>query len=244
MSFQIRKRPNSWGVSNQQADTSVLLIQKTYNMRKLSAISYLLFMSLLFSCSDNFEALNNDELNIDRFPQKWTLVKMSGQTPYSEETGNDMKWQEYYMLHEDQTFVKFREEMRSTATGTGVYSYQNLSDGMYLILTYEVENAIIGSCTADLKERSFMNSNSTLKSTWQACDGPGLEYKLVAAGCYSPLQNLDIAHEEGAVGCNCDHQVDEDICVQDSFGHNIGLICREGKWAAVNDGPCMLELGG
>ena len=56
--------------------------------------------------------------------------------------------------------------------------------------------------------------------------------------CFSPTQNLINAYDEGFVGCDCDSENDIDICVQDSNGRNVALICSENKWAAVEDGPC------
>jgi len=48
---------------------------------------------------------------------------------------------------------------------------------MYLELTYENDSEIIGSCYGNLKEELYFKANNSLSSTWQNCDGPGLEYK-------------------------------------------------------------------
>lgn len=57
--------------------------------------------------------------------------------------------------------------------------------------------------------------------------------------CYSPYQNLEAAYLAGAIGCSCTDNVDNDTCVKDNNGKLVALICREGEWIAVEDGPCM-----
>ena len=52
--------------------------------------------------------------------------------------------------------------------------------------------------------------------------------------CFSPTQNIDIAYKEGSIGCSCDKNVDEDICVDGA-----ALMCKVDRWVAVEDGPCM-----
>ena len=51
--------------------------------------------------------------------------------------------------------------------------------------------------------------------------------------CFSPTQNVDKAYDEDAVGCPCDEEVAEDVCVDGA-----ALTCEEGAWTAVVDGPC------
>jgi hypothetical protein len=51
--------------------------------------------------------------------------------------------------------------------------------------------------------------------------------------CYSPTQNTDTAYDPGAQGCPCDDGA-EDVCVM-----NVALICEQGYWQAVEDGPCQ-----
>jgi hypothetical protein len=56
---------------------------------------------------------------------------------------------------------------------------------------------------------------------------------LAVPGCYSPTMNLATAYEPSAKGCACDADQDADICVK-----NVALICENGTWQAVEDGPC------
>ncbi len=58
--------------------------------------------------------------------------------------------------------------------------------------------------------------------------------------CYSPTQNLTRAYEDGAVGCACTEGEDEGVCVSEAPGSNrkVALVCSQGRWQAVEDGPC------
>jgi hypothetical protein len=60
-----------------------------------------------------------------------------------------------------------------------------------------------------------------------------------SGSCFSPTQNLEQAYDMGAVGCPCS-ALDEDVCVSDSNNRDVALICDEGVWQAVQDGPCMI----
>ena len=60
-----------------------------------------------------------------------------------------------------------------------------------------------------------------------------------SSSCYSPFKNLEIAYLEGAEGCLCNEQNGNDTCVEDDNGNMVALICEEGVWVAVEDGPCM-----
>jgi len=57
------------------------------------------------------------------------------------------------------------------------------------------------------------------------------------AECYSPNQNLGIAYDPGAQGCPCEES-DMDQCIS-----GVALICEQGSWRAVEDGPCMPQSG-
>jgi hypothetical protein len=57
-------------------------------------------------------------------------------------------------------------------------------------------------------------------------------------GCFAPGKNLDRAYEAGAVGCSCDSGDDGAVCVKDSEGRSVALMCESDRWIAVEDGPC------
>jgi hypothetical protein len=56
--------------------------------------------------------------------------------------------------------------------------------------------------------------------------------------CFAPNRNLDMAYTRDAVGCACRPEVDKDVCVPDSTGRLVALICKQGRWISVEDGPC------
>jgi len=121
----------------------------------------------------------NQDINLVAYPQKWQLVKMSGQMRGSETTGENMLWQEYYVLNSDGTFIKMRKQKNKVTAAKGKYEFVDLSDGKYLKLTHESKNKIIGNCSSDLIEHLRVDTDSTLMGTWLACDGPGLAYQRV-----------------------------------------------------------------
>jgi hypothetical protein len=61
----------------------------------------------------------------------------------------------------------------------------------------------------------------------------GCEDEDTGGACYSPTQHLDIAYEQGSQGCACDAERDQDVCVG-----RVALVCEDGRWSAVEDGPC------
>lgn len=56
----------------------------------------------------------------------------------------------------------------------------------------------------------------------------------VNTACFSPTQNLEIANDVDAEGCDCNSEIDEDICVD-----GVALVCEEDQWQSVEDGPCF-----
>ncbi len=146
-------------------------------------ILVVLMMTGLFSCAEYqdilLDILNREETIADTEGEKWQLVSMSGRLPNSETTGDDMEWQEFYLLREDETFIKSREQDGITREAGGTYQWTQLSDGEYLILKYFEDNDLIGNCTGDSKEYLFRQSETQLTGTWLACDGPGLVYERV-----------------------------------------------------------------
>lgn len=148
-------------------------------MKNLMLIAFL--MGVLFSCkkSDKLESEQYREFDIKQYPQTWQLVKMYGQTPNSEITGDKMAWQESYQLSSDGTFTKSRKYngIETKASGTFTFKEQK-PDGTFLELAYETSNSLIGSCySASLKEILWLKADNYIVGTWAYCDGPGLEYR-------------------------------------------------------------------
>lgn len=141
--------------------------------------------AVLYACSNESNDKKMDAEQPEKvsdtgqFPQKWQLIKMSGNMAGSETTGDQMAWQESYVLNEDHTFRKVREQSGEKKEASGAYAYVNLSDGKYLELSYNSANELIGNCTGDAKELLRLQDKNKLIGTWQACDGPGLVYERV-----------------------------------------------------------------
>jgi len=136
-----------------------------------SIIVTILIWVLLLSCS------TDDSLEREDFPQTWVLVKMTGQIPNCEKVGDEMEWQEFYVLNNDGSFVKNRARNGVVTEVTGVFSlFENLNQTFYE-LVFTTDNDIISSCSQGV-ETLWLVDSVTINSTWLNCDGPGLEYKL------------------------------------------------------------------
>ena len=133
--------------------------------------AFLIIWGIFLSCATEDKSFSEEH------PQKWELVKMTGNTPNSETTGVNMAWQEFYELNSDSTFLKSRTRANVLTEATGTYTFVILSNKKYLELTYGSANDLIGNCLSEPKEHLQLNSMNRLIGTWQACDGPGLEYK-------------------------------------------------------------------
>ncbi len=121
-----------------------------------------------------------EQSDAESYLEKWQLVEMSGSIAnVPPTTGSDMAWQEYYLLYEDDTFKKVREQDGNIKEASGTYEFVTLSDGEYLELTYPSENELIGNCSVEPKEMLSIESEDKLIGTWWACDGPGLVYEKV-----------------------------------------------------------------
>lgn len=140
-------------------------------MKNLLFISVLIYT--LFSCT------KDDGFDIEQYPQKWQLVKMTGQMPNSETTGADMEWQEFYLLNSDGSFTKSRERSDLLTEVSGAFTFKDSSEGKFLMLSYESDNTIIGNCSSKPFESLWLKSENKMMGTWLICDGPGLEYKRV-----------------------------------------------------------------
>lgn len=112
--------------------------------------------------------------------QTWTLVRMSGSFEGSEREGEAMEWQEDYRFFVDGRFAKTRISEGDTIKATGTFEAVEFDNDAhdYLELTFTSGGALVGSCSGNDQELLRYSSATTLVSTWQTCDGPGLEYVL------------------------------------------------------------------
>ena len=95
-------------------------------------------------------------------------------------TGDDMAWQEYYLFSPVGTFVKSRtrDEMATEANDTfEVVEFENDSEH-YFLLTFDSGEELVGNCGDGVNELLVYKSATKISSTWQACDGPRLDYEL------------------------------------------------------------------
>ena len=140
----------------------------------------LLSILLLSSCSSNSDELETQDLSIEKFPQKWSLYKMTGSIQYSETTGEDMEYQEFYIFNSDNSFLKTRTTEDDIITAEGSYILQTNDDGVAFLLEYSEESDLIGNCSGNKEEYLYLDAaKTTLLSSWWSCDGPGLFYKQV-----------------------------------------------------------------
>lgn len=139
----------------------------------LVAIALVFFFS---SCSKEDEKSTD---TTESYIGKWTLIKMSGSLVNSETTGAAMPYQEFYVFNDNGTFTKFRNRNADQTTASGTYIVTNNNDRMILELTYPASSEIIGSCYGNQKEVLYFSNKDTLSSTWQHCDGPGLDYQKI-----------------------------------------------------------------
>ena len=142
-----------------------------------SILSTIILGILAISCS------KNDSYDIIVFPQKWKLIKMTGSFPNSETTGDKMEWQEFYIFNKDKSFIKNRESDGINTEVSGTYELVEDSDFTLLgetlyELTFNNNNTLIGSCFQGAVEKLRVDPTS-IKNTWEACDGPGLEYERI-----------------------------------------------------------------
>lgn len=149
-----------------------------FKMNKL----YVAILSALMLCSCSEPDTSSLEGTAVQFGnQKWELVRMSGNMANSMTTGVEMEWQEYYIFSVNGTFQKIRtrDGVVSEAAGTfEVAEYEN-DEADYLELSYTKGLELIGNCFGDQKEVLQYRSATEISNTWQACDGPGLDYVLI-----------------------------------------------------------------
>lgn len=134
---------------------------------------------ILFVCVFLFVSCNENEPVPFDILGEWKLIQMSGSIPNSQTTGADMEYQETYVFNSNGTFEKTRDTKGVIKKAYGVYKAYITPNEKVLELTYSLESSIIGSCTSNLKEVMNITSNSSFSSIWQACDGPGLDYKKI-----------------------------------------------------------------
>ncbi|MEM7486010.1 MAG: hypothetical protein AAF348_12455 [Bacteroidota bacterium] len=137
------------------------------------------FFIIISSCNTNNPNENEDgQVPLKSEIQKWELVRMTGSMVNSETVGDAMEWQEYYLFNPNGSFEKQRVHNGTTTKATGSYELIVQEEEKYFELTYKTGKTLIANCANNEKEILVFNGE-ILYATWNACDGPGLEYRLV-----------------------------------------------------------------
>lgn len=138
------------------------------------------------SCStepavDKTEAeMTRETFAADKWPQKWQLTEMSGNiASIPPQRGNDMEWQEYYLLFEDGAFIKKREWDREPTQSKGTFRFTTNEFGKYIEFKHDSVNSLVGACVQGPDETLVIASENELRGAWSMCDGPGLVYERV-----------------------------------------------------------------
>lgn len=129
-----------------------------------------------FSCSKK-DVMMEKDFSARFYPQTWKLFKMTGSFENSETTGEAMAWQEEYTFYSNGSVEKLRPREGESSGITGNYSFFQEDERQGILIEYEFENSLTGSCTGKEETLYFDPTGTILNSSWWACDGPGLFYK-------------------------------------------------------------------
>ncbi|MCM8568611.1 hypothetical protein NE848_04425 [Gramella jeungdoensis] len=144
---------------------------------KLRRLILLLSILLAYSCSSNKDGLIIVDFSAGPYPQTWKLFKMTGSMVNSETAGEDMAWQEEYRFSSNASVVKTRTQDGVSSSITGDFTISQENDRQLIIIEYQEDSNLIGSCTGTEESLFFNAEDGVLNSNWWACDGPGLFYK-------------------------------------------------------------------
>lgn len=146
-------------------------------MKKFVAV--LIVILSMVSCS-------SDETNSkvsSSYYGRWNLSKYTTTFVLAIYVYGEPQWQEFYDFNQDNTFVKTRIQNNKKTTASGTFSIITIQNETHFVLNYANKSDIIGSCSGDLSEDLYLNNEGSLVSTWQNCDGPGMEYTQFNSFC-------------------------------------------------------------
>jgi hypothetical protein len=145
-------------------------------MKKFLILALSIFW--ITSCSSD-----DDTITENNFLGEWELVKMTSSFGDEANTGAEMEWQESYVLKADGTFTKTRVRDNQTSVAQGTFTIDEDTDTFGLpaialiTMVYESANDIIATCYSDkLHEELYFETQDSMISTYEQCDGLGLEY--------------------------------------------------------------------
>lgn len=118
------------------------------------------------------------DLSVKNPPQQYKLVQMSTMIINSETNGEEMPYQETYLLNEDLSFVKTRKQEGVTSSASGTFQkIRNTYNENLLIFTYDSDSELIENCLNNYEERLRIVEEDNLQGTANACDHPSKLYE-------------------------------------------------------------------
>ncbi|WP_273275769.1 hypothetical protein [Maribacter polysiphoniae] len=137
----------------------------------------LIFLLVTVSaCNEND---TGQQFDSDVFPQRWTLVRMSVGMSTNFVEGDEMKWQETFVLRENGTFTKTRDTKGDVISASGTFLFSNDAGDKFLFLEFEEESPIIENCPGETLETYNLLSSASLSGGAVSCDGSALLYERV-----------------------------------------------------------------
>lgn len=139
------------------------------------------------SCSNDTNEITTQDLiffETEDIYGEWELVKETSAfiLPIVVRTGGDMQWQETYIFNSNGTFVKtsLRNGAVLDASGTFEFSESDFnsdekSNRLSIITTFLTGKEIASACSE--RELLRFDNNRMINSSYNACDGPSLEYE-------------------------------------------------------------------
>jgi hypothetical protein len=111
------------------------------------------------------------------------LVKMSSSWNGDQSTGDKLTWQETIYLLSDSSFFKSRTQEDTVSEAAGRYAYVTLDDRKYVELTYDHQEDNVRASCSPTELIEVKSPSQFINTSWQACDGPVLEYEAHAGSC-------------------------------------------------------------
>jgi hypothetical protein len=96
-----------------------------------------------------------------------------------------------------------------------------------------------GTVSAGMSSGGTVSAGTSNGGSFTAGTSNGTAGSGGGVGCFSPDVNPELGLDGGVVGCPCESE--EEVCVAVTEGqrlHLIALVCSEGSWHSVLDGPC------
>lgn len=142
---------------------------------------HLLALLLIFSAcsSEKEEKIEVADFSADSFPIQWELTEMSTMLVGSQTSGDDLPYNEYYVLKEDNTFTKTRVANGNALKAFGNYSLTSINNDEYFKLEYSSPNDLVESCSSSTIEHLIIDSSTKIRGTANACDWPSKIYRRV-----------------------------------------------------------------